>query len=41
VIGKKEELFFRDRGIVGLAGKEPVLKDKWFFLKELLQKEMH
>ena len=37
----KGNLYFRDLGVVGICNKEPLLKDKYFYLKELLEGELH
>lgn len=40
-VDKKGNLFFRSLGIVGICNKEPLLKDKYSYLKELLEGELH
>jgi hypothetical protein len=40
-LNRDNELIFKDGIVVGLANKEPILKDNFFFLKEMLQKGMN
>jgi hypothetical protein len=41
VVDNRKQLIFRNKDVVGIAEKEPQLFDEFFYLKELLQQELH